>query len=187
MRREAVKLAAELQPFRTLAELQLVADALAGSPEVSSACHNLSAAAPTNTSAVDDGDAAAATAAASAPRVYSCESWLYVSSVNGSDAAAGTLGHPLRTVAKGVDVMRDRPQHGGRRCLLLRSGTFFLGETLVLDASASGLTIAAVPGETVVISGGEPLVGSAWTPHKVNAANWTKSNVWTTNLPHDTA
>ena len=61
MRREAVKLAAELQPFRTLAELQLVADALAGSPEVSSACHNLSAAAPTNTSAVDDGDAAAAT------------------------------------------------------------------------------------------------------------------------------
>jgi hypothetical protein len=187
MRREAVKLAAELQPFRTLAELQLVADALAGSPEVSSACHNLSAAAPTNTSAVDDGDAAAATAAASAPRVYSCESWLYVSSVNGSDAAAGTLDHPLRTVAKGVDVMRDRPQHGGRRCLLLRSGTFFLGETLVLDASASGLTIAAVPGETVVISGGEPLVGSAWTPHKVNAANWTESNVWATNLPHDTA
>ena len=176
MRAQAVALAAQIQPFRTQAELQLVADALAGAPEVPAQCQNLTAAAESDGAglAAEDGAAAA----------YGCTKSLFISSVNGSDAAPGTPEQPLRTVAKGVAAMRSGGPHS---CLLLRAGTFFLPETLVLDASSSGLTIAAVPGEKVVISGGEPLVGGAWTAHKVSAANWSESNVWATQLPAGTA
>jgi hypothetical protein len=183
MRAQALAKAAEIQPFRTQAELQLVADALAGAPEVPAQCANLAARAATDPAAESDG-AGPAVEDAAARGAYGCAKSLFVSSVNGSDAAPGTLTQPLRTVAKGVAAMRAG---GPRRCLLLRAGTFFLPETLVLDASSSGLTIAAVPGETVVISGGEPLIAGAWTAHKVNAANWRESNVWGTQLPAGTA
>ena len=167
MRHEALALTAELQPFRTQAELQLVADALAGAPEVPAQCRNLSAAAAAGTSR----DAAAAVACPAGART------LYVSSVNGSDSGPGTLQRPLLTVGAGVAALRAGSA-GGRRCLLLRGGVFFLPETLVLGAADSGLTIAAMPGERAVLSGGQPLVGGAWAPHRVSAADWRASNVW---------
>ena len=179
MRREALALAADLQPFRTQSELQSIADALAGAPEVPTQCRNLSVPRPA---------AAAATAAsvADAPGAYGCKSWLYISSINGSDSAPGTQTLPLRTLSKGVAAMRTSAG-APHRCLLLRGGTFFLKETVVLDAASSGLTIAAVPGERVVISGGEPLRGSSWTPHKVSSTNWSEANIWATQLPPNTA
>ena len=182
MRTEALALAAELQPFRTTAELQLVADALAGAPEVPAQCQGLTAAGgrtsarPVQPDPVDPARSAAA--------AFGCKTSLFVSSANGDDGAPGTLQRPLRSVAKGVAAMRSGPPG---RCLLLRAGTFFLPETLVLDASSSGLTIAAVPGEKVVLSGGEPLLGGAWTAHTVDAANWSASNIWAAQLPAGTA
>jgi len=97
--------------------------------------------------------------------------------LHGDDGAAGTLAAPFRTIARGVSACRAV---AAPPCaLLLRgSGPFHLNSTLLLDARDSGLTIAAAPGESAVVSGGTPLEGAAWTVVDVAPP----ANVWRTTL-----
>lgn len=64
----------------------------------------------------------------------------------------------------------------GYDTIILRSGTFYQSETLVLGPQDTGLSFQSYPGETVWISGGRPLAaGVTWTPYNVSqsADTWT--------------
>jgi hypothetical protein len=71
----------------------------------------------------------------------------------GSDAAAA--------LRQARDAARQLPPETPRR-IVLRGGDYFVGETLVLDARDSGLTIEAAPGRTPTVYGGFRVAG--WRP-----------------------
>ncbi|KAA0681793.1 right-handed parallel beta-helix repeat-containing protein [Roseomonas genomospecies 6] len=62
---------------------------------------------------------------------------------------------PVATLARAVEEARKR----GLRLILLRGGTHRLADTVTLGPEDSGLRIAAFPGETPVLSGGEAVTG----------------------------
>lgn len=62
---------------------------------------------------------------------------------------------PFATLERAVAAGRD----GGPRLILLRGGIHRLSGTVELGPPDSGLRIAAFPGETPVLSGGEPVTG----------------------------
>jgi hypothetical protein len=64
------------------------------------------------------------------------------------------VGSPVQSLERAVQLSRALPP--GPRTVLLAGGTYFLQQTLVLTAADSHLTIAARPGEKVVVSGGLP-------------------------------
>ena len=96
---------------------------------------------------------------------------LYVAP-DGNDGWSGRLAQtnaartdgPLATVIAARDaVRRHRSAHGhAAATVFLRGGTLLLRETLVLTARDSGVTYAAYPGETPVVSGGRAIKG--WRP-----------------------
>jgi hypothetical protein len=77
---------------------------------------------------------------------------------NGSDTNPGTQAQPFATLEK----VRDAAKSGDR--IVLKGGTYQLGETLVLGPQNSGVTWMAASGETPVLSGGVVVTG--WTPDK---------------------
>ncbi len=105
---------------------------------------------------------------------------LYVAA-NGHDDSPGTKEQPLATLAHARDLLRDRRQTGAPRetvQVLVREGTYYLREPLVLEPGDSGtaqepVTFRAYPGEKVVLSGGRPITG------------WRRDQgeIWMTNLP----
>lgn len=176
LRSLALEYAAVLQPSAGREQLQLIADALNGSPEFGT--YNCGVAPPAGTpsrptrrNAVEASRAAIAAAGTT----------LYVDAVAGSDANPGTESSPLRSIAAGVAAARAAPP--GPRALVLRAGIFYLGAvdqgaaTIELGAADSHLTIAAYPGETVWVSGALPLGALPWV--RANASG----NVWTAPLP----
>ncbi|MCF7854882.1 MAG: right-handed parallel beta-helix repeat-containing protein [Candidatus Pacebacteria bacterium] len=78
----------------------------------------------------------------------------------GCDNAEGTEADPLATPAAAVTVCR-RAGTGGCT-IVLHGGRYELDEPLRLDPRDSGLTLAAAPGESPVLSGGRVLTG--WEP-----------------------
>ncbi|WP_244439350.1 hypothetical protein [Azospirillum baldaniorum] len=62
---------------------------------------------------------------------------------------------PVATLARAVEEARKRGLH----LILLRGGTHRLTDTVTLGPEDSGLRIAAFPGETPVLSGGEVVAG----------------------------
>ncbi len=58
-----------------------------------------------------------------------------------------------------VDAQQAARLAGQDARIVLRGGTYFLDETLRFDARDSGHTYEAAPGETVIISGGQPVTG----------------------------
>ena len=84
----------------------------------------------------------------------------------GDDANPGTQEKPLATIAKARDAVRQQIAAGLKSNVnvTLRAGTYRLQEPLTFGPEDSGtenyaVTYAAQPGETVVISGGEPIAG----------------------------
>jgi len=81
----------------------------------------------------------------------------------GSDRNPGTADQPLATLSRARDLARAaKTRQPGPLTVLLRSGVYYLPETLVFTADDSGakdapLVFAAAPGETPVISGGRKL------------------------------
>ena len=79
---------------------------------------------------------------------------------HGSDRNPGTEEKPLATLARARDLAREiRAKQAGPLTILLRSGVYYLPQTLVFSPEDSGvenspLIIAALPGHTPVISGG---------------------------------
>ena len=91
---------------------------------------------------------------------------LYVAP-RGSDANAGTREQPFATLQHARDALRELRAKGalsGGARVLLRQGTYHLGETLVLGPEDSGaedaeIVYAAMPGEQVLLKGSVPLGG----------------------------
>ena len=71
----------------------------------------------------------------------------YVDPVKGSDSNAGTEASPFLTVQRAVEQTRKNQDHSGRRrsssgsTIVLRAGTHYLSETIVLGPKDSGLTV----------------------------------------------
>ena len=84
---------------------------------------------------------------------------VYVSPA-GSDAADGSMGHPVATLEHARDLCRMIPP-GQPRELAVMDGDYF-NVNLKLDARDSGLTIAAVPGAKPRLYGGVRL--NDWQP-----------------------
>jgi hypothetical protein len=71
-------------------------------------------------------------------------------SPSGDDANAGTADRPLRTFAAAQQAARRTKA----QTVLFHAGTYYLPETIVITPADSGVTFAAAPNETVVLSGG---------------------------------
>ena len=90
---------------------------------------------------------------------------LYVAP-QGNDAWSGRLptpnaartDGPLATLQAARDVARKLGPQEPRR-IVLREGSYFLDEPLLLDAQDSGLTIEAAPGEKPILYGGRQVTG----------------------------
>lgn len=91
---------------------------------------------------------------------------IYVDPTTGSDAAAGSLAAPVKTLAHAQTLAREVYKPA---TILLRGGVYYLGETLALTPDDSGLTIQAYNGEHVVISGAVPLRPVTWEPYNVTS------------------
>jgi parallel beta-helix repeat protein len=108
---------------------------------------------------------------------------VYVSP-NGSDRAAGTKDHPLRTLAAARDAVR-RLKPRTPVSVFLRGGVYELDETLVFTAADSGtaeapITYTAYANEKPILSGGRRITGwkrgkdELWTA----PASWDFHDLW---------
>lgn len=81
----------------------------------------------------------------------------------GDDAAAGTIGAPLKTLQAAKERIRSlRGAIGAEEtvCVWLREGSYTLNETLVLDGAAfSNVTFRAYQNEKVTFTAGTPYTG----------------------------
>ena len=96
---------------------------------------------------------------------------LFVDPVKGSDAAAGTLAAPLKTVAAAQHKSRSTCPQAAKCVITLRGGIYYLPATLALTAADSGLTIRSYPGEQAELSGAMAIDGGgdgkplSWQPY----------------------
>lgn len=93
---------------------------------------------------------------------------VYVSPM-GKDTARGTRLAPVASVARAVELSRSSSSH----TVLLQTGTYRLNEPLILHAEDSGLTLKAMPGAKVVLSGGRRVRG--W--QRVEGHPWFKATL----------
>ncbi|HZZ41924.1 MAG TPA: right-handed parallel beta-helix repeat-containing protein [Tepidisphaeraceae bacterium] len=80
---------------------------------------------------------------------------LYVS-LAGSDAADGSASHPLLTIERARDVLRQRRDHAAAT-VYLREGRYVLGRTLEFSGEDVNTTYAAYPREQVILDAGVAL------------------------------
>jgi hypothetical protein len=68
---------------------------------------------------------------------------------------------PVKTLAQARDKIRELRRAGdkGPMSVVVRGGTYFLDEPLVLTPEDSGVTYTAAPGERAIISGGKRITG----------------------------
>ena len=83
----------------------------------------------------------------------------YVDPNNGNDSNSGSISSPFLSIERGINETRIyHGKNAGQQCYLyLRSGIFYLTETIEINAEDSYLTIQNYNGEKVTISGGLPL------------------------------
>lgn len=85
---------------------------------------------------------------------------------NGSDQHPGTAEQPFKTLARAVAAARtaraSTESASKQVVILVRGGTHYLAEPLLLDARDANTVFRAAPGEVPVISGGRPVIG--WRP-----------------------
>eukprot|EP00475_Leptophrys_vorax_P015852 TRINITY_DN2221_c0_g2_i1.p1 TRINITY_DN2221_c0_g2~~TRINITY_DN2221_c0_g2_i1.p1 ORF type:complete len:787 (-),score=214.49 TRINITY_DN2221_c0_g2_i1:1749-4109(-) len=103
----------------------------------------------------------------------------FVDAVTGSDqTGTGAENLPFNSIQRALDVSRNRVVSS--KTIVLREGTYFLGETLKLDSRDSGLTIQPAGCEEVWISGGK-VIEADWKPYAVKG----DLNIWVTDVPKD--
>jgi hypothetical protein len=103
----------------------------------------------------------------------------YVAS-NGNDSWPGTLAQPFRTVDHARIAVQGLKAHVSGRMIrvLIRAGTYYLPSTWTFSGQDSGTSATPIlyanyPGESPVISGGQPITG--WVA--------TSTKQWQTTLP----
>jgi hypothetical protein len=169
LRQVGLDYAQKLQPWRSVASFQEVADALNGAVEAVN-CSVAPTANKESTSSSRVLSYALPPMGSAAGPVF----FVDPSPAKGSDISGDgsekypflTLQHALQAVrasrsAAGVPHARMAPQ----ATLVLRAGTFYLGSTgtLLMTPEDSRVTMQAYPDEPVFISGGTPLNGLTWT------------------------
>ncbi len=87
----------------------------------------------------------------------------YYVSESGNDAWSGTLASPNGSGTDGpfktVERARDAMRASGMKTTYLRGGTYYVPQTLELNASDNGVAFRAYGNETPVLSGGELVTG----------------------------
>lgn len=107
----------------------------------------------------------------------------------GNDANPGTKAQPLGTLAGAKQAVRALRKDGelpGPVTVLLRQGTYYLPEPLVLGPEDSGteqcpVTWQAAPGEAVTLSGGRPIRG--WSLPTPRPPFLKSGTIWVAHLP----
>ncbi|KAJ1447220.1 pectin lyase fold/virulence factor [Pelagophyceae sp. CCMP2097] len=87
--------------------------------------------------------------------------------VRGDDEGDGSYNSPLRTLRAAVDLATSKSS----KRVVLRGGTHYLAETLLLNAPHSGITIEGHAGEDAVLSGGVELQDLKWTSVEASDAS----------------
>ena len=110
--------------------------------------------------------------------VFSMGAYDLVVSPSGSDEASGTLISPLRTIEKAKTVLAGYKASGvdcGEVHVWLRGGTYYLSDTLTFDEKdLDNVCYCAYPGEQVLLSGGEKILGG-WSQATVNGVTaWVR-------------
>jgi hypothetical protein len=171
LRQIGLDYAASLQPWRSAAAFQEVADALNGAIEAANCSVKPKA-------QLGAGSDASRVAWAPLPRAGSGVVSVFADSTKGSDTSGdGSEAKPFRTIQralKAVSSARARLQQarGGDAstrapfAIVLREGTFYLGSTIQLDSRFSFVSFQAYPGEEVSISGATPIQDVKWEPFK---------------------
>ena len=103
------------------------------------------------------------------------DSAYYVDTNSGSDSNSGAQDSPFKTITKAVTAART----SGVRMIILRKGTFYLADTIMLNEKDSGLTIQNYPNEEVVISGGT-IIKPIWQAADVSESRAT--NIYKADL-----
>ena len=85
----------------------------------------------------------------------------YYVAPNGSDNNSGSLKKPLASLEHGLAVAKGMPAK-----IVVRAGTYYLSEPLVITPESSVTTIDAYAGEHPVISGGVELKNLEWHPYR---------------------
>ena len=150
MRQLAMDYAHKIQPSLSADHFQQIADALNGAQEAQKC----------NISIPNNVPLTRRPPSFPVPRSSS----FYVNPVNGKDSNSGTMSSPFLTIQKGISAAKAA---GKGSTVILRKGTFYLTETIQLDADNSGLTIQNYAGEEVWISGGK-VIQPEWKPYKVS-------------------
>ena len=166
MRDLAMKYARKIQPFRTKMHFQQIADALNGAQEAQNC--NVSA----DFIPDDEGFVPPAFELPQEGTTY------YVDASKGKDSNPGTMQSPFQTIEKALSASRS----SSAATIILREGTFYLTNTLMLDHRDSGLTIQNFQNEEVWISGGKPIQPN-WEPYNMNNnANIYKADLSSQNI-----
>lgn len=157
MRELAMEYAHKIQPFRTRQQFQQIADALNGAEEAQNCNVTVPLSLHYNSNRI--------------PSFTLPQSgvMVYVDAAKGSDSNSGTLQEPLKTIAKAVMTAQEA---GSPSTILLRKGTYFLGQTIALSSADNELSIQNYDGEEAWISGGIP-VQPLWKPYNMSTnSSW---------------
>ena len=129
--------AAQIQPFRSPEVFQQIADALNGDPEKAPGCD---VSAELTRRGLSFGKAGASIFAKQSAIQETAP--FFVDANIGSDSNNGTIAFPFKTIEAAILATRVSP---GNDTIILRGGTFYQSETLVLIPADSGLTIQVCP------------------------------------------
>jgi hypothetical protein len=89
----------------------------------------------------------------------------------------GSLEAPLTSIQTAMDKACSRSPNA---TVVLRGGTHYISDTLLLGSQHSGLTVMAYPGESPVVSGGVEIQVD-WKPFKVTTGQDAK-NIWVSDV-----
>ena len=102
------------------------------------------------------------------PRPFHYDSYrdgveIFVDAENGDDNNNGDMSHPVKSIEKALKLFRSQMVKSPTT-IYLRNGTYYLQDTIVLDATDNDLTLAGYKDETAVISGGK-VYKFEWKPY----------------------
>ena len=103
---------------------------------------------------------------------------IFVDAENGDDNNNGDMSHPVKSVEKALALFRSQTVKSPTS-IYLRNGTYYLQDTIVLDATDSNLTLSGYKDEAPIISGGE-VYKFDWKPY--TSKLHPQANIFMANL-----
>ena len=160
LRQIGLDYAASLQPFRSLASLQEIADALNGAVEAANCSVK-----PKQRS----GHSSSRVGWADLPSVQSGVNTIWCDP-NASNDGDGSKGYPYLTIQRALEDVKEirgklkvAPSQSPF-AIVLRSGVFYLNATINMDSSLGFVSFQSAPGEHAAISGAVPILDVKWLP-----------------------